>query len=399
MMADSNEELREAGVPLEPELAQSQTYVEALRMLGYRFALNLADQSVEVNGYAITDITEARLRTLMRDRGVKNMPALQDAWTVAAEQNAYHPVKQYLNSLKWDGHNHIWTLTQMLESENAPVVYPDGTRMPLHGVYLYRWLIGAVAKALDGEQNPMMVWDGAQGLGKSLLARWLCPLPEYFIEGAINVQDKDSDVRLMSKWIWEVSELDATTRRADVSALKAFITKGKVTVRKSYGKRDVAGPALCSFIGTVNNSTGFLADETGSRRFYISKLTKIDWGYRKLDIEQIWAQAIHLYTVEGEKPLLTSEERAAQQAVNRNYEVETPLEDWLQLYFFLTGDETDRLTMGEIINHLRAKDIKLSGPERAQAGEVGRVLTRIGIRKKHTDRGNVWVGIALNHGG
>lgn len=396
------EALKEAGVPIEEQETPSQALMSVLKSLGYTFRLNLCAVAVEVNGAKIDDILAAYIRTQMRDRGVKNMAAMEDAYVAEARRNAYHPLKDYLNGLKWDGGAHIEALASKLSSDSGDVVYKDGARLPLHYVYLYKWLLGAAAKVLNGYQNPMLVWDGPQGLGKSLLARWLCPVPGYFIEGPINVMDKDSDVRLMSKFIWEVSELDATTRKADVSALKSFITKGEVTVRKAYGRHDVSGQALCSFIGTVNNSTGFLADETGSRRFYIVNLTRIDWSYRQLDVDQIWAEAVHRLTVDMETPDLTPEERAAQEAINAEYEVETPLEDWLRQYFHITGDDNDRLTMGDIINHLRLKDIKLSGPEKAQAGELARVLKRLGVvraTKRHNGKAaKVWVGIALNHG-
>lgn len=395
------DELRDAGVPLEPGVTQSGAFIEALKLLGYGFRLNLASQAVEVNGQPLSDIAAAIIRRDMRDRGVKNMAAVEDAYLAEAQRNAYHPVKDYLARLVWDGCDHISAWASKMESDSGVVDYHDGEPpVPLHAVYLYRWAIGAVAKIMQGAQNPMLVWDGSQGLGKSLLAERLCPLPDFFLEGPINVQDKDSDVRLMSKWIWEVSELDATTRKSDVSALKAFITKGKVTVRKAYGRNDVSGHAMASFIGTVNNSTGFLTDETGSRRFYIVKLTKIDWGYRDLDVDQFWAQAMHLY-LHNEPHALQPEEVAAQQAVNAQYEIETPLEDWMLQHFTITGEETDRLTMGEIINHLRLKDIQLHGSERAQAMELARVLIRLGVvhglRRLGGKPSRVWIGIVVSH--
>lgn len=397
-MMTTEDELRDAGVPMEPQETQSQQYIAALKAIGYSFRLNLASQTVEVSGRALTDITAAIIRRDMRDRGVKNMAAVEDAYLAEAQRNAYHPVKDYLSRLVWDGVDHISQWAGKMESDSGTVDYGDGgVPVPLHAVYLYRWAIGAVAKVYEGVQNPMMCWDGPQGLGKSLLAARLCPLEGFFIEGPINVQDKDSDIRLMSKWVWEVSELDATTRKADVSALKAFITKSHVTVRKAYGRNDVSGLAMASFIGTVNNSTGFLADETGSRRFYIVKLTKIDWSYRDLDVDQFWAQARHLY-FQGEPYVLSPEERAAQEAVNRNYEIETPIEDWIRHHFHITNDPTDRLAMGDIIDHLRLREIKITGSERAQAGELGRILARLGVKKVHTMHGNRWTGIAINLG-
>lgn len=399
----ANDELHAAGVPVHIELTPSQSYIEVLRTLGYSFALNLADQSVEVNGAKLNDITAAVIRTQMRDRGVKNMSAVEDAYLGEAQRNAYHPIKNYLNGLKWDGGDHISELCNSITSDSGAVDYRDGNPpTPLHAVYIYRWSIGAVAKVMQPlVQNPVLVWDSAQGLGKSRLARWLCPLTNYFIEGPIVVGDKDSELRLMSKWIWEVSELDATTRKADVSALKGFIFRDIVTVRRAYGRHDTVGQAMTSFIGTVNNSTGFLADETGSRRFYIVKLTHIDWQrYTQIDINQYWAQAMHLY-LNGEPWELTPEELAAQRSVNAQYEVETPIEDWMRQYFTFTGDEADMLTAGEIINHLRSRGIDLSGSERAQAMELARVLPRLGathtLRRYAGKPARVWVGIIINH--
>ena len=142
-MMTTEDELRAAGVPIEPELTQSQVIVEALRTLGYRFALNLADQAVEVNGHKLSDVTAAVIRNAMRDRGVKNMAAVEDAYTTEAQRNAYHPVKDYLNKLKWDGEDHIAAVASKLESASGTVDYHDGEPpVPLHAVYLYRWAIG-----------------------------------------------------------------------------------------------------------------------------------------------------------------------------------------------------------------------------------------------------------------
>jgi hypothetical protein len=210
----TTDELRDAGVPVEPEETQSQLFMTVLRGLGYRFRLNLSDDSIEVNsiGTKLSDIIAARIRMQMRDRGVKrDLKAIEDAYTAEAEANAYHPIKDYFNNLagKWDGKDRVTELALKLKGDSGIIEYEDGRRVPVHAVYLVRWMIGVVAKALDGLQNPMLTLDGGQGIGKSLLAAWLCPHPDWFVEGPINTQDKDCDVRLMTKLIWEVSELDA----------------------------------------------------------------------------------------------------------------------------------------------------------------------------------------------
>jgi putative DNA primase/helicase len=400
-MMGVKDELRKAGMTVadheyvvsDETVKPSQTLIALLKDLGYTFRVNLCDDTIEVNGRALSDLLAATIRTDLRDRGVKQLKAAEDAYAAEAQRNAYHPVKDYLNDLVWDGKDHIAAFAHCLHSDDPPVQYKDGTLMPLPAMYLYRWMLGAVAKVIDGKQNPMMVWDGAQGIGKSLLAQWLCSgIPHYFIEGPINVQDKDSDVRLMSRFIWEVSELDATTRKADQSALKAFITKREVTVRKAYGRYDITKPALASLIGTVNNSSGFLADETGNRRFYITRLTKIDWSYRDLDVNQVWANAIALYR-EGEAWKIEDEEKEAQRQINEKYEVDTVLDDYIDKHFRITGSPDDMMSAGDILSYLAGKDIRLSGSERAQAMELARVLTRKGCTRVHTREGKRWQGI------
>jgi putative DNA primase/helicase len=391
------DELNKAGVyvlpPVAPEQPESTIIIERLRALGYSFQLNTCTDTVEVNGRPINDIVAAEIRVALRDIGLaKKIAAAEDAYVAEAKKHAYHPIRDYLDSLKWDGGDHMAALSACLHSNDPLVEYRDGSKVPLHAVYLYRWLIGAVAKAYTGSQNPMMVWDGPQGAGKSTLAHWLCPLPGYFIEGAINVTDKDSHIRLLSKWIWEVAELDATTRKADQSALKDFITKEVVTVRKAYGHHDINKPALASLIGTVNNTSGFLADESGNRRFMITRLERIDLRYRDIDVHQVWAQAVALYR-DGERGALVGEEAEAQRKVNEQYEIETILDDWIDKYFVFDRTCEDPVSLADIINAMGFDGIRLSGTERSQAIELARVLIRKGARKDHTKQGNRWRGL------
>jgi len=375
------------------EQPQSRLIIEKLATLGYTFRLNRCNDTIEVNGWPITDILQAEIRMKLRDVGLaKQLAAAEDAYIAEAKQNAYHPARDYLDVLEWDKDDHIGDLAGCLQSSDPPVIYPDGTRLPLHHVYFYRWLIGAVAKVYNGEQNAMLVMDGPQGIGKSTLARWLCPLAEYFLEGPINVADKDSDVRLISQWIWEVSELDATTRKADQSALKAFITKQVVTVRKSYGRHDTKKPAMCSLIGTVNNTSGFLADESGSRRFMITKIDRIDRRYQQLNLDQIWAQAKALY-FDNEPWQLQGPEAAMQRAVNERYEAETVLTDWLDRSFTFHPEYDEPYSLADIIATMAADGVKIGGSERSQAMELSRALMSKKARKDHTRGGNKWYGL------
>jgi len=391
------DELNKAGVPVLPPVApeqpESQIIIERLKALGYEFRLNACMDKIEVNGRGIDDILAAEIRMKLRDIGLaKKLAAAEDAYIAESKKNSYHPVRDYLDALKWNSADHIAALADCLTSNDPPVVYRDGTSVALHHVYLYRWMIGACAKVYSGAQNAMLVWDGGQGIGKSTLAKWLCPLADYFLEGAINVQDKDSDIRLISQWIWEVAELDATTRKADQSALKSFITKEVVTVRKAYGRHDTKKPAMCSLIGTVNNTSGFLADESGSRRFMITRLERIDRRYQKLELDQLWAQAKQLY-FDGEPWQLRGEEAQAQARINEQYEVETVLSDWIDKHFTFDPTYDEPYSLADVIAAMEIDGFRLSGSERSQAMELARVLLQKRARKEHTRTGKRWFGL------
>jgi hypothetical protein len=386
-----------AGQPGGPQkLKYSQMVAQTLASLGYSFRLNLCSDTIEVNDMPITSIVAAQIRTDARDAGIKSKEIIKDTYTVEAARNAYHPIKDYFNGLIWDGGDHIAELAAAFQSNDPPVVYADSTTTPLIHVYLHRWLIGVVAKALDAHQNMMLVLAGPQGIGKSVLSRWLCSsLLAYFIEAPINPNDKDTDVRLMNHLLWEVSELDATTRRADVSALKAFITKRVVIVRKAFGEHDTIKPALASLIGTVNESTGFLSDETGNRRFLVASIERIDWAYQtRINVDQIWAEAVARYRA-GEPWMLERPESQVQAQQNRLHEAESVLEGWITEHFYIGASvQTAQMTASEIIDVLRMRhDIRLHGSERAQAMELSRVLAHLGVRKVRTNTWRGYVGI------
>jgi predicted P-loop ATPase len=230
----------------------------------------------------------------------------------------------------------------------------------------------------------MLVLDGEQGIGKSHFAAWLAsPLnrPELFVEGPINPEDKDDKVRLISVWIWEVSELGSTTRRSDREALKYFLSMQQVTVRAPYGRFDLVKPALSSFVGTVNNEAGFLDDPTGYRRFMSVHITDVDWAYaEEVDPAQLWAQAKALYDA-GEPWELTQQEIECAQYANEQYEMDDPLPDLFMRFYEVTGDEADFVSALDIISVLNGHNWSLSSP-RAEGMAISSMLKRVdGVKK------------------
>jgi predicted P-loop ATPase len=356
---------------------KASDYIDGFIKLGYKFRLNLCSDLIEVNGKPITDELAKKIRVQMMDLGFRDARIVEDVYTAHAYDNSYHPVKDYLTHLPaYDGSPYILTLSQCFNNS-------DG----LFYTWLRRWMIGAIAKVIGGEQNPMLILDGPQGIGKSLFARWLCSgIPYFFIEGNIDTDGKDSYIRLASKWIWEVGEVGATLRRSDREALKNFLTMGEVTVRKSYGKHDMVKPAMASFIGTVNNEGGILDDPTGNRRFLICHLENIDWGtYTQMPINMIWSEAYSAYLM-GEQWTLTNDEKILAEENNQKYEVEDPIEIVLKDNFDINPARIDWwVSTATITAILQDKGIKFTSPKALQMA-LAATLKKMGLNKKRVNQ-------------
>jgi predicted P-loop ATPase len=373
----------------------SADYIQTLTNLGYTFKLNDLDDTIEINNRRLDDVVASTVRSQMRDEGYENMQAIEDSYVANAAKSHYHPVKDYLQNLAWNGNDWIQTLAAFANDGHPPIQYTNGTFQSVFYVWVKRWLIGAVAKVFDQEQNPMLVLDGTQNLGKSTFARWLgSGMPNLFFEGAIRPDDKDYSRYLATSWIWEVAELGSTTRRQDVEALKNFLTMRYATFRKPYGKHPVTKPALSSFIGTINNETGFLTDTTGNRRYLSVKLIDLDWNYQDIDIHQLWAQAYALWNAGAESHRLLPEEILARDGVNSTYQVEDPYESWILKYYDVDPDESKwRTTTQEVTDLIQSKGVK--GETRAVQMQLNRTLKTLGLTKDLYVRPIAWKGIRL----
>jgi hypothetical protein len=355
---------------------KTKDFLMALQSLGYSFRLNACTQTIEVTGAPITDGMAATIRTQMRDGGFLQPSAYEDAYVSDASLKQYHPIRDYLSSLTWDGGAYINQLAQYFQDSHG-----------VFGVWLRKWLIGSCAKVFESEQNPMLVLDGPQGIGKSEFVRWMVPAKlrkDYFIDGPINTDDKDCEIRLMSKWVWEVSELGATTRKADYEALKGFLTRRSVTVRKPYGKHDIQGPAMASFVGTVNNSSGILSDPTGHRRFLITRIDSINWDYaRDMSPDMIWAEAMAAY-LGGEEWRLSQPERQRQAEIAEQYEVDDVIEGVLKEWFKVEPSNFTTWTSTSEILRVLEDNTKgaVRGTSKANAMALAATMTKLGVTKK-----------------
>ena len=154
-----------------PKVPRFTDFEVTLRALGYHFTMSELDGGIFVNGQPITNELAAEIRVRMRDLGYIQRDALEDAITVKASANRFHPIKNYLQGLTWDGTDYLHAVAACLVDAHPPIKYQSGHSEPVSYAFFKRWGIGAIAKLFeDGTltaQNPMLVFDSKQDLGKS----------------------------------------------------------------------------------------------------------------------------------------------------------------------------------------------------------------------------------------
>jgi putative DNA primase/helicase len=189
--------------------------------------------------------------------------AVPDAIKQVALLSSFHPVKERLEKVKWDGVKRIdnW-LAAYLGAEDSPYTRLIGAK----------FLIGAVARIFrPGERmDNTLIIEGKQGIGKSMSVQILSY--GYFLDEHIDFKSKDGQILLAGNWIIEMAEL-TSMQRGDIESAKQFITKRKDTYRGVFETATKSHPRQCVFIGTTN-SDDYLTDTTGNRRFWTVRITK-----------------------------------------------------------------------------------------------------------------------------
>lgn len=266
---------------------------------------------------------------------------ISDALNVIQERHRFHPIRDYLDNLVWDGIPRVDTLLiDYLGSEDT-----EYTRAVTR-----KTLAGAVARIYQPgiKFDYMLVLVGPQGIGKSLLIKKLGQ--RWFSDSINTVQGKEAYEQLQGAWIIEMSEL-AATRKAEVESIKQFISKQEDIYRVAYGRRVSRFPRQCIFIGTTNDQE-FLRDKTGNRRFWpvdvgIIERKKSLWkDMDQHEIDQIWAEAVQIYK-NGEQLWLDTElEKIAIQKQEQHTE-ESSKAGLIQEYLdTLLPDNWDELDIG-----------------------------------------------------
>lgn len=301
--------------------------------------------------------------------GFAKVPAelLNDALIVVATRNAYDPLKDYLDALEWDG-------VPRLNTWLARYVEASGDTRYLSAIGR-KFLLAMVTRAFEPgtKFDQVLILEGAQGIGKSTLAKVLGG--QFFTDVDVKLGSKDTIQLLQGSWIVEMGEL-AAMRKAEVEDMKKFITQTHDDIRLPYARRVNSFPRRFVLMGTTNGE-GYLKDTTGNRRFWpVACGGEIDIAGLKSVRDQLFAEAVYLYRLGEEKLYLETEElRHIAKGETDDRETNDPVVDVIAdvIGDFEVGREFTLREIWDLVNPLVMKV-----PESWELQRYGHALRKLG---------------------
>jgi len=323
------------------------------------------------SGPAWTDQEDRLTADWLQRHGILvSVESAGQAVQTVARGRSFHPVRRYLDHLKWDGIERLdhW-LSIYLGVEDSAYARAVGAR----------WLISAVARIYQpgAKADCCLILEGPQGIRKSTALRTLAG--EYFTDELADLNSKDAALQTRGVWIIELSELD-TLARSEIAAVKAFMSRASDRFRPPYGKRLIESPRQCVFAGTVNHHD-YLKDDSGGRRFWPVQCGRIDVAGLERDRDQLWVEAKAKYSAGATWWLETPELVEAAEGEQTDRYEEDP---WIEV-IGMWAELRETVAVSEVLENCLAKP-------RAQwtqvdKNRVARCLRRLGWQRYRVREG------------
>lgn len=266
------------------------------------------------DGVQWTDNDDIYCKAYLHRQGLDISTAVvREAVIEVARLKRFHPVRDYLSSLRWDGKPRLKTwLPKYCHTEDNPYTRAVGVKT----------LTAACRRIFEPgcKFDHMTVFEGERGMYKS--TTWDILGGRWYTDSTPDYRSKDAVEVARGKWIWEQSELDNYNRQ-EATAAKAFISRSTDRIRPSYGRRALDFPRQFIMVGTSNNIVLF--DDTGERRVWPVKTGRINRTQLIKDRNQLWAEAMEYYK-RGEELFLDT--REAQDIADIEQEARFESDDW-----------------------------------------------------------------------
>jgi len=340
---------------------------------------------VEATSFApLTDYIENSLLRELLKNNLKCSASLLRSILYSDYSNFYDPFRDYFLHLPlWDGQTDY--IQQLAQTVNT-------TSQDLWCNCFKKWLVASVASVLDSRtvNHTAVILSGPQGVGKTTWMLNLCPqeLNDYIYSGTINPNNKDTLIHLAECMFINMDELE-NMNRTEIGAFKEIITKAAIRMRRAYGHHIEAFARRASFMGSVNSSQ-FLTDSTGSRRFLCFEVLSINYQH-PIDLQMVYSQAWELFQ-QGFKFYFDKEEIDAITESNEQFQINTVEEELLLTYY-------QKIPLSEASHFLSASQILNQITERTHVNIVtspgavirlGKALKKFGFEKRKSNGLFLW---------
>lgn len=272
---------------------------------------------------------DANLRVYLEERySITGKEKIKDAKDAVLTKHCAHPIRDYLNSLQWDGVPRL---------ERLIIDYIGAEDNELNRAMTRKHFAAAVARVMNPgcKYDYCLIIAGPEGIGKSTLFSVMGG--SWFNDSVSTTEGKNGMEQLRCGWIIELAEL-SSIKRSDVEQVKSYISRQDDIYRAAYGTVVERHPRQCVFCGSTNEAY-FLKGDTGNRRFWV---IAVDPALRKhedyaadliADRNQLWAEAVELWR-NGEKLYLPGdlEAEARERQKQYNDDNDNPLREMLRAY-------------------------------------------------------------------
>lgn len=372
-------------------LSTIENLEEICRRLGVIIRYNVISKEIELliprEGFSVDNHANASLAWLISVCARFRMPTGQigDFLCYLGDRNQYNPVANWIRSKPWDGVSRLADLYATIEVEGE--ADGDITATKLKSTLIRRWMLSAVAGAFkpDGvSAHGVLVLQGDQYLGKTKWFKSLVPAELGVIRDGLSLRpdDRDSVFQAVSHWMVELGELDATFRKADIAALKAFLTRDKDILRRAYARLESKFARRTVFFASVNPRQ-FLHDPTGNRRYWTLPCVAINHDH-SVDMQQVWAEVYETAYLAGETWYLQPDEMALLNTHNSGFEVLDPIRERAQTRFAWDYSEATWrwMTATDIM-----AELGFDKPSRTDVTQCGQLMRELNGRKAKRSNG------------
>jgi len=302
------------------------------------------------------------------ERGINlSVNILHEAITVISKINTYHPVKDYILNLRWDGKNRVgrW-LIDYCHAKDSKYVRAIGTKV----------LCAAIARVfMPGcKFDSMLVFEGKEFIGKSAVCKilggkWSC-------DPVIDIGNKDTIDMMRGKWIIEMPEMEHNTR-SEVQSMKAFLSREVDRVRLPYQRTTKEFPRQSIFIGTINPEADnqYLRSTTGNRRYWCVAVRDIKLDELSIDRDQLFAEA-YIYYANKEVLFLDSKELFQEGVAEAK--IREVRDSWAEcIEDYLENNNICECTITELYE--KAIGGKLQYFRRSEASRIANIVSKLGF--------------------